>query len=247
MPYIFDDNSATSTAHDLERLAQRAAGLQATMRGIQDAAPERTKGTDRTGAVRVAVGADGLPESIQVDERWATQIRPHALGTAVTEAFQNAAHRRGEAWSRIFERASTGQPESPMPQPTAVSGIGGMPRTSAPRPLSEIAEEVIARFDSMMAAPRPGTAPAQAQGTTSGRALVLSLTESGRMSCAIDAEWASGQSGSQLNQALETALASARTELQNRVAGNAISADRSAGLLMEIQAAAREATERKQE
>lgn len=240
------DGFAAGAVEDLERLAQKAADLRETMRGIQDASPERTEGSDRSGAVRVVVGADGLPESIQVDDRWQTRISPHALGAAVTEAAQEAARRRGEAWSRIVERAGSGQSGSAgATYPAAMPGTGGLPGTSPPRSLGEIADEVIGNFDRTMASPPRGAATAQARAANHGRTLVVMLTESGQMSCAADAQWAAEQSGSRLNQALGTALASAREELRSRSAGSGISDNRASEILSELQAAAGEATGRK--
>lgn len=238
MSYSARDEFPAGAADDLERLRQRAAALQERLGEIQAAAPEHTEGTDRTGAVRVIVGPDGLPESIRVGARWQDQIRPQALGAAVTEASREAVRRRGQAWSATLERP--GQPPGSGPSgpvtghPHAAEGLHGR----SPRPLGEIAEDVIGMLDS---APRPGSAPAQARGISTGRTLHITLARDGRLSCAADAEWAAGQSGGQLSQALGAALTAAREELRSQSAGAAGSAERVSQITAEIYAAVSEA------
>lgn len=220
---------------DAERLRQRGADLQARMLGLQEAAPERTEAADRTGTVRVAVGHDGLPVSIQVGDGWQDRIRPHQLGAAVAEASRQAMSRRIEAWSTTLEHAGPGQ-RGPAPSP----GPGDSPRPSNPRSLTDIAEDVLGTLDTMLSSRLPP--PAQpAQGTAADRMLTVTLTRSGQLSCTADARWAAQQSGSQLTRALGSALVAARNQLREEQDSNASAADRAARLSAEIQAASSEA------
>ncbi|MBO0804167.1 MAG: hypothetical protein J2P25_13970 [Nocardiopsaceae bacterium] len=208
---------------------------------MQDAAPERSEGTDRTGAVRVALRRDGLPESIHVEAWWKDRIRPEALGAAVTEASQQAVQRRGEAWSSAFERAGSGQDGAePEPSPDAAPGFGDMPGLSAPRPLDALYKDVIELFDSVMPSLRRETAPAR-ECDPDDRPIVITLAPDGQMSCTVDTLWARRQSGAELSQALGAALATAREELWGSEADASAAADRASRLLAEIRAAGIEA------
>jgi nucleoid-associated protein YgaU len=88
---------------DLARLRNYAAGLQQVMADFQQAAPERSQGTDRSGAVRAVLGADGLPEAIRVDAHWGNRLRAGSFGAAVVEASETAMRERGAAWSRALK------------------------------------------------------------------------------------------------------------------------------------------------
>lgn len=220
---------------DMERLRQRGADLQARMLGLQEAAPERIEAADRTGTVRVSLGHDGLPVSIQVGDGWQDRIRPHQLGAAVAEAAQQAMSRRAEAWSTTLEHAGPGQGD-PAPSP----GAENLPRPSNPRSLTDIAEDVLGTLDTMLSAQLPP--PAQpVQGATADRMLTVTLTRSGQVSCTADARWAAQQSGSRLTRALGSALVAARNQLREEQSSNISAADRAARLSAEIQAASSEA------
>lgn len=240
MPYSASNEFTADLMGGLEGLRQRADGLQETMHGIQDAAPERTEGTDQTKTVRVAVGHEGLPESIQVAEHWQDRIRPGALGTAVAEAAQEAARRRSEAWSRTLGRAGSGQrglaaEEGRAPSPPA------MPEPSDPRPLNEIAGDVLGLLGTMLSSRAVSARAQSSQGTGPDRTVAIMLTRSGQLSCTADAQWAARQSGAQVTQALAAALAAARRQLQDQEMDSPFSAERLSRLSAEIQASSSEA------
>jgi len=90
------------------------------------------------------------------------------------------------------------------------------PEASAERSLSEIAEEAIGSFDAAVATPPRGAVAAQARGANRERTVSLMLTDSGQLSCTVDAQWAAKQSAERLNQALKAALASAGDALRNQ-------------------------------
>lgn len=196
MPAHYPEGSMAGAVENLERLRQRASDLQEMAQRVQDAAPARTEAADRAGVVRVVVGADGLPESIQVESRWQERIRPQDLGAAITEASQQALSRRNETWSRTFELSDqqgnvggrapdAGARQAPYSVPTP--GYGGAGSPSVPRSLSEISEDVIGMLDSVTSGLQTGAAPAQVQGFNPDRTLSISLTRNGQFSCTVDA------------------------------------------------------------
>src|SRR5262245_59440547 len=73
--------------------------LRDLIRAAEAGVPERIEGIDRSGAVRIVTGVDGLPESIEVVPEWQRYLRPPALAAAITEAARNAAYLRRQAWS----------------------------------------------------------------------------------------------------------------------------------------------------
>ena len=98
---------------DMARLSRYAEGLEQLLADVDQAAPARSQGTDRSGMVAVAVGKDGLPEAVAVHVRWRERLPAGSLAPAVTEAGQAALRERGEKWSQSLERS--GWPARPRP------------------------------------------------------------------------------------------------------------------------------------
>jgi DNA-binding protein YbaB len=226
---------------NLKYLRQRAIDLQEKMSRLQDAAPERTEGTDQSGTVRVVIDRDGIPKSIQVGAHWQDKIHPQALKAAIVEASQQATHRRGEVWSRILElsdqSAKSGH-NSPSTSYPDSADMGPSPMAFAPRPLGQIADDLLKMLDQVLSSPLP---EAQSREVAPDRELTLTLAPGGQLSCTIDAPWASRQSDGQLNQVLGTALNSARQRLRAQEAASNSSSDRLSALSAEIRAVFSEA------
>jgi hypothetical protein len=229
---------------DLARLRNYAAGLQQVMADFQQAAPDRSQGTDRSGAVLAVLGADGLPEAIRVDAHWNNRLRAGSFGAAVVEASETAMRERGAAWSRalkgsdwqrrvdLLEADPAGAaPADPGTVPPAFRRPGG-----STRPLAELAEDVIGALDAVAAsAPEVPHGPRGAAANREGT-LTLTLSPSGQVSCRADPRWVEGRTGAQLTEALSAVLTAARQDLAASSRAAAASRDGAAerqGRLME--------------
>jgi hypothetical protein len=209
---------------DLARLRHYATGLQELMDELQQASPERSEGTDRSGMVRAVYGRDGLPESIRVSAYWKERLPPAGFAAAVVEACQAAATQRGTEWSqtlkrtgwqeragRLDEDSARAAAADPNPVPPAFRRPDGQ---TPPRPISVLAEEAIGLLDlagSPSAWPDPN--PAKGSGEVRGGSLTIALVSGGRVSCQADPHWVAQRSGAQLTEAIGEALAAARREL----------------------------------
>ncbi|MBO0802705.1 MAG: YbaB/EbfC family nucleoid-associated protein [Nocardiopsaceae bacterium] len=227
---------------DLERLRQRAVNLQEMMQELQESSPERIESTDRTGAVRVVMRQDGLPESIQVDVRWQNHIRPQALGEAINEAWQQAVRRRDETWARAlkdsgwqdrFERYRSAPEQAPGQPAQPGQGQAAQPGPGTQRTPNAIAEDVINALDTAISSPGPESQPTHARGSSPDNGIVIMLTRNGQMSCSVDARWVTTQTSSDINQALRAALAAAHEQLRNQAASTAAFTGHASQLLEE--------------
>ena len=72
----------------LRDLQASAEGLAVAMRqvGAEAGLPVEAVGADRTGAIRVWVGADGLPDRAEVSAGWQGRLGPSEFAKAVTQA-----------------------------------------------------------------------------------------------------------------------------------------------------------------
>lgn len=93
--------------HDLAKqfaqMQNYAAALHSLITDAEAHAPQHSEGADRSRAVRVTLGPDGLPRAFRVEAEWKRRIEPAAFGAAVVEAFQAAVGDRLATWSRTLE------------------------------------------------------------------------------------------------------------------------------------------------
>jgi hypothetical protein len=203
-----------------------AAGLRGLLADAQARAPRRAEGSDRKEAVRVVLGPTGLPEEITVAANWNSKIEAGALGGAVMEAFQAAVGERMTEWTRTLgrigwqdkvERLKKG-PVSAPPQPAAAPGQippafrKPMPQAQ-PRPLGDLAEEMISAFGKIDSFAPPAPTTAAATGTAAAGKVSISLSGNGLVSCTVDAYWANRESGRDVTDALGVALSAAKSAL----------------------------------
>jgi len=220
----------TDLIRELQQIQRYAAGLHDLLAKAKAQAPRQAEGTDRSGAVRVVLGPDGFPETIRVDGGWQRRLSAAAFGGAVGEAFSAATGDRVAAWTttlrqqgwqagvdRLRGDVDRGRSTPGATPPAVRRGV----RPVRPRPLDAVAEDVIKAFDTVdeLAAP---PAPASGTGSAAAGRLSLTLSASGGLSCAADAQWVSRCSAAALMTALSEALQAARTDLAR------ISADTSA-------------------
>jgi hypothetical protein len=229
--------SGTGLAQDLwelDALFQHASELQKTLEGIDSAMPERSEATDRSGAVRVVLGTEGLPETFRVATDWNRRIDPRSLGEAVVEACEAAMQQRLAAWAQVLEdqglmerirridrleaqtSAAAGLSDDSLPP--ALQRKPVRPQTP---PLEMLADKAMSAQDALDAylASSAGAPPREPQGTGTDRtrALRLTVTESGTVSCDIDPKWAARRPGPQVAEALNNVLGFARRDLAKAV------------------------------
>jgi hypothetical protein len=197
----------------LARIKSYSAGLKNVIDAAQASAPARGRGTDRTGVISAAVGADGLPRSFRVHQGWPDRLPPESLGKAVVEAYQAAIHDRLATWSKTLEKQGwqeeaddlrTHPPSDPVDEP--------QPATN-PRSVDAIAEDVIRALDQVKEAAAAKQRMATGAGSDSSGKLTLTLSTTGLVSCTVDAKWASTRTTTMLMRALGDALAAARANL----------------------------------
>jgi hypothetical protein len=208
---------------DLQRISRRAAELGRVFADMQQAAPARSEGSDRSGAVAAALGPDGLPETIRVHPNWQRKLAAAAFGGAVGEACASAWRQRAAAWAHSLdtlgcqerlERLGRGlevaEPERD-PDPAAFGPTVGSLRS---QPLDLLAEDTIKALDAAMSlAARVRQAPPRGKGINRERTLAISLAPGGQVSCQADPRWVGRQTATELDRALSAALAAARQGL----------------------------------
>jgi len=174
----------------------------------------RAEGSDESGTVHVAVGRDGVPEAIRVDQGWQRAVDADGFADALTGAAAAARlHARadnepgdwfdrtartltGEAPDRLGDRASSIE---------AVFAPGG--RGRAPESFLADARRYADAADGRLDRSRLAT------GTAASGRLALGLEPSGSLSCEVDPDWLARQDAEGLTESLNRALAAARAEL----------------------------------
>ncbi|WP_146241194.1 hypothetical protein [Actinokineospora spheciospongiae] len=145
-------------------------------------------------------------------------MEAEAFGSAVLEAFQAATGERLAEWTRTQQALGLqAEVDNLRTVPTPVSGeIPLAFRRSAgqppPRPLGDLAEDLISAFDEVGRAPAPK--PATGTGSAAGGKVTLTLSPSALVSCTADPAWVSRQTATMLTNALLEALAAARASLR---------------------------------
>jgi hypothetical protein len=211
---------------DLARLRRTGTALSELMAELAQAAPQRSEGSDSTGAVQAVLGHDGVPEAIRVSSYWKEKLPAAALGAAVTAACQAALQNRGAAWAEVLQRSGWDRRLGSLDDDSAATDTGATTADANPvppayrhdggasaRPLDVLAEEAMSTMDAAM---RPVPAAAARQGGTGvnrGGTLEITLGPAGQVSCRVDPGWAARQSGVQLSQALAAALTTARGQM----------------------------------
>lgn len=213
---------------ELADLQRSAATLQGLLGAAQQGAPAGAEGFDATGTVRAHLGADGVPDSVELGANWQRRVPPERLGTAVVEACTVAAERRMEAWSQALadggwrERVDRARAEEDAPTADG-AGTGADPPPAAPppvlpagtnpRPVGELMEDMLTAFDRVEEIAQQPVGP-QGTGTGAYGKVTVTVSRSGMSSCLVDAQWAMYLDADAVTAALEEALAAARADLQ---------------------------------
>jgi hypothetical protein len=209
------------------QIQRYANGLQRLLADAQAMAPSQSEGTDRSGAVTVQLGADGIPRSFRIAPDWNRRLAPAEFGPAVVEACQAAIGDRLSVWTDSLtkggwqdrvEQLKDG-PADPAPSRDDSARIPPAFRkavdSARPRPAMELAEEVIRSFDKVENF-TPPAAPL-ASGTAARGKLTVTLSSTGLVSCTVDAGWVAGQTATILMNELGTAVRAATDMLHKEM------------------------------
>jgi hypothetical protein len=185
------------------------AALQRAAAEQESQLPQRVEGVDPTRAVRVVIGPDGLPESVEVDYDWHRHLRPEKIAQALQSAYQDATKQRLRAWADAMETFTLPDPP-PVGAvvPTAYRPAAPDPQIR-PRRIEEIGAD-IARLAAEPAAD-PDAPPPTGSGATAHGKLTLTLATD-HLACTVDHFWAADQTGEELSTAFATVLAAARAD-----------------------------------
>ncbi len=215
-------------ARQFAQMQGYAAALHSLITDAQARAPQHSEGADRSRAVRVMLGPDGLPTTFRVETDWKRRIEPAAFGAAVLEAFQAAVGDRLSAWTRTLEddgwKARADQLTSGADSPAAAPSHGRVPpafhrpvvSTIRSRPIGDVTEDAIKAFDTVRTLAAQPPPPAGGSGCGGGGKVIITLSSTGLTSCSADPGWVCEQTAAQLMNALSTALAAAKEDLANR-------------------------------
>jgi hypothetical protein len=181
-----------------------AAALQRAAAEQESQLPQRVEGVDPSRALRVVIGPDGLPDSVEVDFDWKRNLRPEKIAQAVQSAYQDAIKQRLRAW--VGAMGAVTLPDPP-PAGAPVSALARPGPQTPPRRL----EEIEADIERLAAEPvaDPDAPPPSGSGATAHGKLTLTIAAD-HLACAVDHFWAADQTGEELTAAFATALAAAR-------------------------------------
>lgn len=209
---------------ELVRFQRTAVQLQEAVTAAQKRLPEEGTGSDSQHAVTVRVSKNGVPQRITAARDWQRRCRPESLADAVVEASTAAALELISTWSQRVTQSGWDLRAGDLDH-ASPSGIGAQPGLTddpresgwqrvVPRPLNELAEEVI---DALTVDDSPDVNPQEAKSATGrdpGRHVSITLSSGSLSCCEVDAAWASRQASTGLNRAFAGALTDARCSLK---------------------------------
>jgi hypothetical protein len=206
----------------LQQLQRTAAAVGDLIRQAGACAPPRVQGTDSSAAIRVTLGADGVPTAITVVGDWPRRIGSASLATAVLQASHRAVQVRLQLWTQALHAHGWDQRAHMMTSSDDVAAHVNIPQLfrpgqqSAPaRPVGDLAEELINACNQARTYDMPTP---QFQGANKGRTVLITLTAGALTGCTIKSGWAEGRSGAVVSAALRDALFRARRALHRAAA-----------------------------
>lgn len=197
---------------DLERLQRQALAVRDMLDSAEaeSPVPAQTAGTDRSGAITVILGADGLPEALRVAPDWERMIRPEQFAPAIDEASNAARTGQMTSTAEALQRMRGRSPLSSAPgQVPPAAGRGS--RQVEPRPLGALVEDALKLFTEVEQFRPPQ--PAQGTGHAAGGRLSVTLFAGGGVSCSADPQWVPGKPATMLADAFREAVWEARSAL----------------------------------
>jgi len=200
-----------------ERMRRGNAALRALMAERPGAGG--ITGSDPSGAVTAVLGADGLPERIDLDEAWRRSVGTERLAAAVTQACTGAiqanldmvATTEQSGWaarlSAVFAYVDGKGPEPPdLPAAGSTRASPFMPD------LSGLLADIVASDLAEGAEAVAQAGPPQYSGSAAAGRLTLTLDAAGQLTCAADPAWVGRQETQELRDAIATALAGLHAE-----------------------------------
>jgi hypothetical protein len=205
---------ADDIVSELAELQRQASALQGLLATAQASAPRRAEGSDATGTLWATIDGDGLPSALSVQDGWQRRVSPERFGPAVVEAFAAASTNRMTAWDQALSEngwtstVDTVRRELDGPASTTAP-LPAPPPVGRPRPAGELLNDMLTAFEQIDDA----SAVVEGSGTSGYHKLELRLAATGLVSCEVDAQWASHQSGNDMAAAFGEALVKAKADL----------------------------------
>lgn len=211
---------------ELKEFQHQLSGLSGLMSRVRQGLPDRVEASDNTGAVSVILALDGLPESISIDLNWPRLVSSDGLGDAVVEACQRAGVTRMGQWAAAMsEEIGAGHSDSGDLPPTTTRGQavgadrpGWQGPPSAPRDLGSVAEDLIGTFGRLDELTNASPMAVTGTGTAVADLVTVTVSMAGLLSCHIESGWALRQNVTGVADAILTALAAARADLDRATA-----------------------------
>lgn len=209
------ENVNDDLLRSLRQLQEQAAGLQEVAASLQAPAVEPVERGDHTGAFRVRLDEDGVPDRIRVASDWVHRVSPEDIGQAVLEAYGAATSVRMQSWEDHLRRSNWQEQmlrpatdrQCHAPEPWTAESQDPPPR------MDEVAEAAIAALRSAATSSTVDAEQSETPGVNSARRAVVLLPQGRMATCEIDARWARRQSSRSLADVLGRALQRARETL----------------------------------
>ncbi|TDC43820.1 hypothetical protein [Micromonospora sp. KC213] len=203
----------------LRQLHQYTADLRSLVEQLQPRLPQATTAaTDPSGVVHISVDANGIPELIHVEVGWERRVDPQHLGACVLSAYQEAASKVMQSLAEGLNvddwRSGTEDVAARSQRPSAAGPpLPQVPVYGRPRDPLALAEEAMKALQ--VARARAVTSATAHVGQADGQRVSITLSASGLQGCSIEPAWAEQQSAASINDALDQALRSARSSLDD--------------------------------
>lgn len=202
----------------LERIRRGTAALRALM--AERPGASGITGSDASGAITVALGEDGLPERIDLDDGWRRAVGAEGLAAAVTRACGGATQARFDVMAAASQSGWTARVSAAFayidgegPEPPGLPSADDAQAASPYVPeLSGLLADIVASdlAEGTDAVARAG--PPQYSGSAGVGRLTLTLDATGKLTCEADPDWVGRQETQDLRDALASALAGLHAE-----------------------------------
>ncbi|EFV13504.2 hypothetical protein [Segniliparus rugosus] len=162
-------------------------------------APESAIGQDASGQAQMEIARSRMPLRLGLAEDWRARISPHALGSAVLAAYQDATVRQFEAAKRERPYVPVAEPEeTPEFDTEALKPyLMGSPRLPE-NYLADIAAAVERYHEAEEALERQGPPPPPKADGPQGAKVRLLVEDSMLTACEIDPDWAGQRTAAQI-------------------------------------------------
>jgi len=205
----------------LAQIQRYASGMGRLIADAQEAAPSRAEGVDRTGAVRVELGRDGVPVSFRVAQDWHAKVAPAEFCPAVMEAFQAAMATRLEAWSETLRTDGWTDRLEELKRPAETSN-GQAPtipaafrKPATTRSASTLTDDMLRMLENPASTAPKVPGGGTGTGSSADDRLTISVSDTGLVSCTAEPRWVADQTAARLMTALSEALRAAKSALAN--------------------------------